>query len=366
MNKRILLSVMVIGAVLASVSGATIAYFSNTETSTDNYFTAGTINISVDGDSPWNNVGHFTIEDMKPSTVHYREVILENIGVNTADIWKKLVVTGYTDNLHPDSEDGEDPSGNVNNIGSVIRYDMTINDQVFIEEADNYVLDESAYQLPNTWHANGRYIYLGRLEPGATMKVVQSYHMDGSVTNWAQGDQMALDVEFYAQQTSGGAAVPGTELPGREREGTELDSINIGDSMDMAAHNAAGWMTDPAIGNYGGRDGGSTIAMTWGDGVCDAGDQAATFELDAHGETVTKLVVRYLAGITDDSFNAYVDGALVGTCNDVTDSSETWHTTEFPVSFSGKATIKLEPVNGPWGNCGTYGQGAFNWAKITN
>lgn len=52
--KRILLSVAVIGAVAAIVVGATTAYFSDTETSQGNTFTAGTLDLKVDNTCYYN------------------------------------------------------------------------------------------------------------------------------------------------------------------------------------------------------------------------------------------------------------------------------------------------------------------------
>jgi len=51
MNKKILISLSVIGLVAAIVVGGTIAYFSDTETSTGNTFTAGAIDLKVDNTS---------------------------------------------------------------------------------------------------------------------------------------------------------------------------------------------------------------------------------------------------------------------------------------------------------------------------
>jgi predicted ribosomally synthesized peptide with SipW-like signal peptide len=48
MNKRILISLGVIGVAAAAVIGGTIAYFNDTETSTGNIFTAGSIDLKVD------------------------------------------------------------------------------------------------------------------------------------------------------------------------------------------------------------------------------------------------------------------------------------------------------------------------------
>jgi len=54
MNKKILISLCVIGAVAAIVVGGTIAYFSDTETSTGNTFTAGSLDLLVDNTCYYN------------------------------------------------------------------------------------------------------------------------------------------------------------------------------------------------------------------------------------------------------------------------------------------------------------------------
>ncbi len=69
MNKKILISLSVIGAVAAIAIGGTIAYFSDTETSTGNTFTAGSLDLIVDiNGTPENPLDGpiFTLPDMKP------------------------------------------------------------------------------------------------------------------------------------------------------------------------------------------------------------------------------------------------------------------------------------------------------------
>src|SRR3989344_4407174 len=55
MNKKILISLSVIGVVAAIAVGGTVAYFSDTETSTGNTFTAGAIDLTVDSTQHYNN-----------------------------------------------------------------------------------------------------------------------------------------------------------------------------------------------------------------------------------------------------------------------------------------------------------------------
>ena len=63
--KNISRSLVVIVGVAALAIGGTIAYFSDTETSTGNTFSTGTIDISVDDQNPWTK--KFELKDMKPS-----------------------------------------------------------------------------------------------------------------------------------------------------------------------------------------------------------------------------------------------------------------------------------------------------------
>ncbi|MDI6826781.1 MAG: TasA family protein [Candidatus Aenigmarchaeota archaeon] len=65
MNTRILASLMVIGLVATAMGMGTYAYFYDIETSTGNTFTAGTLDLKVDGkDDPY--VFVFSISNAKP------------------------------------------------------------------------------------------------------------------------------------------------------------------------------------------------------------------------------------------------------------------------------------------------------------
>ena len=54
MNKKILISLSIIALAAVIVIGGTIAYFSDTETSTGNTFTAGAIDLTIDNTSYYN------------------------------------------------------------------------------------------------------------------------------------------------------------------------------------------------------------------------------------------------------------------------------------------------------------------------
>ena len=227
MNKRILISLAVIGAVAVIAVGGTIAYFSDTETSTGNTFTAGTIDISVDNMNPWNH--SFALADMKPSYTDYINFEIQNTGSdpNPVDVWKKITVTNETTGVESEPECTDqngvwdntakacdwDGSGTMyvdkNDLSSVIWYDLSVEVyniqgakiwwQTLYLDSDHKTIDDVYGGVTG----QGNEVYLGMIPAGGKMKVQQSYHMATETGNWAQGDQMTFNINLRAEQIQG-------------------------------------------------------------------------------------------------------------------------------------------------------------------
>lgn len=90
MKKQILFSLITIGIAVTFLTAGTFAYFSDIETSEDNTFTAGTIDLSVDDQNPWNRENYEITVDAKPCETYYDEVTIKNVGNNGMDVWKHL------------------------------------------------------------------------------------------------------------------------------------------------------------------------------------------------------------------------------------------------------------------------------------
>ena len=123
MNKSILLSLALIGVVGAIATGATISYFSDTETSTGNTFTAGAIDLTIDNESyVTNNEGvlvespntswglddltgqlFFDFSDLKPGDIGEDTISLH---VNSNDAWAcmSVAITGTPENNQSEPE----------------------------------------------------------------------------------------------------------------------------------------------------------------------------------------------------------------------------------------------------------------------
>jgi len=136
--KKILLSLSVVAAVAVVVVGATTAFFSDTETSTGNTFTAGAIDLKIDFDGYFNKVadGHpnagswdekdlvvgtdkfFNFTDLKPGDFGEGTISLH---VYDNDAWGKMLIEGVVDSgntcVDPETEAAADSDCNGEDVG---------------------------------------------------------------------------------------------------------------------------------------------------------------------------------------------------------------------------------------------------------
>jgi predicted ribosomally synthesized peptide with SipW-like signal peptide len=102
--KKILASLMVIALVAGLVGAGMSAYFSDTETSTGNTFTAGTLDLQLTRDGT-NAIVPFNVADVKPGDYGYQEIWITNAGslAGTLQMWISDIVgnEGYDPESEP-------------------------------------------------------------------------------------------------------------------------------------------------------------------------------------------------------------------------------------------------------------------------
>jgi len=202
---------MTISIVAVVGFAATKAYFSDTETSSGNKITAGTIDIAVDGQNPWSKTYSEALKDMKPSQVKWVEYVVKNVGANPVVVWKQIHVTGTSTGIETEPECTDqkgvwdntakacdwDGSGtmmvDINDLNNVTTYDMKVNDTVLIDGAWNVTMGN----IDAVW------VPLGKLDKNQEMTVRQSYHIMANAGNAYQGDTMTFDINIYAEQLLG-------------------------------------------------------------------------------------------------------------------------------------------------------------------
>lgn len=204
--KKLIASLITVLALSAAVYMGTKAYFSDTETSVGNTITAGTIDIAVDGENPWEATYSSQLTDMKPGDLYAKEVefTISNVGTNPVVIWKKVVITDENTGVESEPECTDqggiwiNPNGpcdwqgnnDNNNISSVISYSMKV-------DGVSLIMPEWGYTFADM---DGVWVPLGNLEPGTSMVVTQNYKMNENAGNEYQGDEMVFDYVLYAEQ----------------------------------------------------------------------------------------------------------------------------------------------------------------------
>ena len=229
MNKKILLSLSVIGAVAAIAVGGTIAYFSDTETSTGNTFTAGELDLLVDIDgvvyNPLNRA-IFSVTDMKPGD-DGEETISLHVD-NDACGFVKFDLTSDSDNSCTEPEAVEEgagcplntPEGVLNenvvwniwsDMGNIPGWQCSdgegnpIQPCVGFSEADPAEGDNllnGTYDRPlisGTLTGDKEYAF-GEMPASSVLYYGFAWSLPGTVTNIAQSDSFVADMILRAEQ----------------------------------------------------------------------------------------------------------------------------------------------------------------------
>jgi len=200
MNKKILISLSVIAVVAAIAVGGTIAYFNDTETSTGNTFTAGTLNLKVGDNDPtdWN----FQVGGIKPGDSGSKEVVLQNTG--SIDGYLHITFANLVDDdvSCPESEqnEGRDTTCGAGEDGELAE---NLDILVYLDENSNdsfnLGLDTLIYQGKVKGILQGD--LFNYLLPKSVSKDLRiEWKLDSSVGNIVQTDKTGFDIVFELTQ----------------------------------------------------------------------------------------------------------------------------------------------------------------------
>ena len=183
LNKKMLLSLLIIGVVSVSAGAGTWAYFSDTETSTDNTFTAGTLDLLVNGmDTP---LAHFDESNLYPGWTDSEPVTVTNAGSIDGVLSMEVINLADDENLNPESEDAVGVLSTNMWVEIVDADTSTILYDGFLSEFDDGVDDV---------------LDLGSLDAGETRNIVLVGSIAGAVGNEIQGDKVTFDIVVTLDQ----------------------------------------------------------------------------------------------------------------------------------------------------------------------
>jgi predicted ribosomally synthesized peptide with SipW-like signal peptide len=212
MDKKILVSVMVIGLVAALAGAGLYAYFSDTETSGENTFQAGTLDLKVGGqDDP--NVAHVTIDNIKPgwsmATYSWR---VKNTGNLPGLLWFEVTPIINKDNGVTEPElgaPGEDGTEAGELGANIVVSKLNVYDggagytRLRIGSPSGPEFSHGKYNLN---YLGGLKLYaltgsdLGILDPGEDEELCLVLSLPSTVGNCVQGDSVEFDIIFHLEQ----------------------------------------------------------------------------------------------------------------------------------------------------------------------
>lgn len=191
-KKRMTIAFLALTVVTVMSSGAIYAYFNDTETSTGNSFTAGTLDLTVNALNPWTTT-EFTADNLAPGSTGFKNMLLTNEGNTPGTLTGRItsITNSGGSTPEPELEFGTDAGELAANMMITVWVDGNSNGIIDGTETSAY----SGYLSAATTSWN-----LGSLAGGATSKVSISYQIPTSVGSVIQGDICTFSIEFTLTQ----------------------------------------------------------------------------------------------------------------------------------------------------------------------
>jgi len=187
MNK-VLASLLMIGVVAAMAGAGTSAYFTDTETSTGNVFTAGTLDLVVDGENPATR-SFFEIENVQPSYNGSVKVNLTNIGTCNGYLSMWIVNLTDDDNGLTEPESGVDSTGGSDPQGDLSQYLCIV-----IANGTDELYNGTLKNFATTYRSQDAQLDLGDLGAGQSREFTMGYYVPSDVGNIIQSDRSTFDI----------------------------------------------------------------------------------------------------------------------------------------------------------------------------
>jgi predicted ribosomally synthesized peptide with SipW-like signal peptide len=197
--KRILLSLVVIAAVGSLAVGATISQFSDTETASDNTFSAGTLDLKTNNLDGVTNA--YTLANMTPGAwENAGQVILKNAGSIKGHAWYEITNVRNYENTCIEPEVGDVTCGtgaDQGELGGLAKASLQANKDTAPTNYTRYPVSAIAINS-----AAGVHYDIKDLDPNETLPLVVYgvWTNDGAADNLAQSDSVMFDIVFHLDQ----------------------------------------------------------------------------------------------------------------------------------------------------------------------
>ena len=194
--KRILASIVAITLMSSALGIGTYAAFSDTETSVGNSFTAGTLDLKINGDDT--NYVAFDVENIRPGNQPKKSIELSNAGSISGylDIKSAVVTDNENTLIEPEAEAG-DTTADQGELSSVVNLRLFVDTDKsgWISTGDNVFFDGKVNTLPASFDLNQV------IPAGGSVNIVALFDWWNTPNdNLAQSDSFTLDLTFELDQ----------------------------------------------------------------------------------------------------------------------------------------------------------------------
>ncbi len=197
-------SLLIVLVVAVAVTGATVAYFSDVETSQGNYFTAGTLDLSVDTENPLTST-KFTITNLAPGDTQSVTYVLKNEGSIDGFLdMENIAVTSQENGCNePETAAGDTSCGKPGNGEGELSARVTMTLYMDDDCDGSKQSGEATIYSGAMKDVAASYDINRALSSGSTQCVGADFVWTSSAQdNVAQGDTATLAVTFELAQTS--------------------------------------------------------------------------------------------------------------------------------------------------------------------
>ena len=199
--KRILLSLMTIAMVGALIGGGVFAYFSDTETSTENVFTAGTLDLNLDGGNT--NVVKFTVSNVKPGDSDGGTWTVANVGTIAGYLDLESISVSEAIGTTTDPEEADEPtSADTTQLGNYLMVHLFVdtNNNGSWDVGETDIFGTSAVPAAINTIAGNYELNLSLVATTGTNYITLTWSVATSTDNRIQGDSVTLNITFELKQ----------------------------------------------------------------------------------------------------------------------------------------------------------------------
>ncbi|MFC1846945.1 TasA family protein [Chloroflexota bacterium] len=199
--KKIMVSLMTIALVGIIMVGGVYAYFSDTETSTGNTWSAESLDLNLDGGNA--NVVKFTVSDVKPGDGDTGTWTVANVGSLAGYLDLEVISVSEAIGATTDPEEADEPTGvDTTQLGNYLLVHLFVdtNNNGSWDAGETDIFGTSAAPLAVNTIAASYGMDLSLAASGGTNYITMTWSVAAATDNRIQGDSVTLNMTFELQQ----------------------------------------------------------------------------------------------------------------------------------------------------------------------